>query len=324
MASNELRVKHLIEPFRLEVLCCADYMERLVTVPDIHRPGLLLAGYLKYFDFQRIQLIGKTELAFLDSLGDRLAKECWATLCEMEIPCIVITRGRTLPDEWLRIAEKNHVPILRTNQPTTRFIGKLTDYLERCLAPSITMHAVFVDVHGVGVLITGESGIGKSETALELIKRGHRLVADDAVEVTRVGETTLVAQAPDMIRHLMEIRGLGILDIKTLFGAGAVRVCHEIYLAIHLEEWQNDKYYDRLGLDDEKITILGVSVPRMTVPVRPGRNLASIVEVAAMNYRLKTLGYNSAHEFIDKQQQVTSDKVKIVSDYPLSDIYGKY
>lgn len=321
--SNKLLVKHLIQPFRLEVLCCADSMERPVTVPDIHRPGLLLAGYLKYFDFQRIQLIGRTELAFLDSLGDKLAKECWTTLCGMEIPCIVITRGLPIAEDWLSIAEKHQVPVLRTTQPTTRFIGKLTDYLERCLAPSITMHAVFVDVHGIGVLITGESGIGKSETALELIKRGHRLVADDAVEVTRVGETTLVARAPEMIRHLMEIRGLGILDIKTLFGAGAVRVCHEIYLVMNLEEWKNDKYYDRLGLDEEKVDILGVAVPCLTVPVRPGRNLASIVEVAAMNYRLRTLGFNSAREFIDKQHDVTSNNTEI-SEYPLNDIYGKY
>jgi HPr kinase/phosphorylase len=222
-----------------------------------------------------------------------------------DIPCLIITRGFDLPDSWLEVAEERQLPILRTTQPSTRFIGMLTDFLERRLAPSITIHGNSVDVHGVGMLITGESGIGKSETALELIKRGHRLIADDAVEVTRIGEHILVAQAPEMIKHLMEIRGLGILDIRTLFGAGAIRRDMKISMVIRLEEWQSGKYYDRLGLEEENSEILGVSLPKITIPVRPGRNLAGILEVAAMNYRLKGLGYNSAQEFVSYHSSLT-------------------
>lgn len=312
---KELLVKDIIAPCQLEVLSGADYLDRPVQVPDINRPGLMLAGYLKYFEHQRIQVIGRTEMAFLESLGRDLADECWNTLAGLEIPCLIITRGQELPDEWLSIAEAAHLAVLRTAQPTTRFIGRLTDFLERRLAPSITIHGVFVDVHGIGTLITGESGIGKSETALELIKRGHRLVADDAVVVTRVGETMLLGRAPEMIRHLMEIRGLGILDIKTLFGIRAVRLFQEINMVIYLEEWQHGKYYDRLGIDDERTEILGVALPKTIIPVRPGRNLAGIVEVAAMNYRLKTLGYHSAQEFVDRQASIQAQGVVIEDNH---------
>ncbi|CUH95825.1 HPr kinase/phosphorylase [Propionispora sp. 2/2-37] len=313
---KELFVKDIVEPCGLEVLCGADYLERPVRVSDINRPGLMLAGYLKYFEHQRIQVIGTAELTFLESLGETLAVECWKTLTGLEIPCVIITRGQSLPDEWLKMAEDAHLAVLRTSQPTTRFIGRLTDYLERCLAPSITIHGVLVDVHGIGTLITGDSGIGKSETALELIKRGHRLVADDAVIVTLVSEDTLLGRAPDMIRHLMEIRGLGILDIKTLFGIRAVRLFQEINQTIHLEEWQHGKYYDRLGIDDEKTEILGVSVPKTVIPVRPGRNLAGIVEVAAMNYRLKTLGFHTARDFVTRQTQLQEQEdVEDISDF---------
>lgn len=301
---KELLVKDIIEPCGLEIISGADYLDRPVRVPDINRPGLMLAGYLKYFEHQRIQVIGMAEMAFLESLGETLATECWKTLTGLEIPCVIITRGKSLPEHWLKLAEEAHLAVLRTLQPTTRFIGRLTDYLERRLAPSITIHGVFVDVHGIGTLITGDSGIGKSETALELIKRGHRLVADDAVVVTRVAENNLVGRAPEMIRHLMEIRGLGILDIKTLFGIRAVRLFQDINLTIHLEEWQHGKYYDRLGIDDERTEILGVSIPKTIIPVRPGRNLAGIVEVAAMNYRLKTLGFHSAQDFVNRQAEL--------------------
>lgn len=316
-----LQVKDIVAPCKLEVLSGGEYLERAVTVPDINRPGLLLAGYMKYFDHERVQVLGRAEWTFLNSLGDNLALECWTSLVTMEVPCIIFTRAFSVPPEWLKIAGQYQLPVLRTSQPTTRFIARLTDYLERCLAPKVTIHGVFVDVHGIGVLLTGESGIGKSETALELVKRGHRLVADDAVEVIRIGENTLQARSPDMIRHLMEIRGLGILDIKTLFGAGAVRLVQEVYIAIHLEEWQNGKYYDRLGLDEEKFEILGVSLPRITIPVRPGRNLSLIVELAAMNYRLKSLGYHSAQEFLERHDQDVRGEsppdspAKIVNDF---------
>ena len=200
-------------------------------------------------------------------------------------------------------ATAHRQPIFRTHLPTTRFMAQLTEYLQQRLAPSTTIHAVLVDVHGVGTLIIGESGVGKSESALELIRRGHRLIADDAVNVIRSGEAELIGSAPEVLKHIMEVRGLGILNIKALFGIGAVRHRQKIQLVIRLEEWEHGRYYDRLGIDEEQYEILGVGLPCKTIPVRPGRNLSNIIEVAAMNYRLKNLGYDAAEQFIEKQRQ---------------------
>ncbi len=292
-------VKDIIDACNLQIQCGPEYLNREVTVADINRPGLALAGYLEHFDRQRIQVIGTTELSFLDSFDAETALVRWQALVAMSFPCLVITRGLIVPDSWNLAAENQQVPLLRTDLPTTQFIGLLTDYLDYRLAPSSRIHGVFLDVHGVGVLITGESGVGKSETALELIHRGHRLIADDAVDITRRGASVLVGRAPDRIRHLIEIRGLGILDVKTLFGTGAIRLFGEVNLVIQLEEWQQGKYYDRLGIDEEQTVILEVSLPYLTIPVRPGRNLAAIVEVAAMNYRQKLLGYQPVLRFIE-------------------------
>ncbi|AVX19724.1 MULTISPECIES: HPr(Ser) kinase/phosphatase [Carboxydocella] len=291
----ELKVRDLIKALGLEVLSGEEELGRKLKVADINRPGLVLAGFLQHFDHQRIQVLGTTEFAYLGTLPAEEAWQRWNVLLSLYFPCLIITRGIEIEPTWLEAAREKRIPLLRTPQPTTSFISRLTDFLEERLAPSATIHGVLVDVHGVGVLITGESGIGKSETALELVKRGHRLVADDAVEVIKIGER-LSGRAPEVVRHLLEIRGLGILDIRTLFGAGAVRIEQTIHMAIRLEEWQEGKYYDRLGLDEEKVKLLGNEIPGITIPVRPGRNIASIIEVAAMNFRLKLLGHNAALE----------------------------
>jgi len=297
-------LKDIVDCFSLEVLSKECDLNAPVKICDINRPGLVLAGYEQYFDEQRIQLVGRTEIEFLKSLPRELARERWLNLFKLNFPCLIITRNIELPEKVLELTmNSTTLPIFRTHLPTTRFMGQLTDYLEQKLAPSVTIHAVLVDVHGIGTLIIGESGIGKSEAALELIRRGHRLVADDAVEVIRSGEDVLIGTAPSLLRHIMEVRGLGILNIKAMFGIGAVRHRQKVQMVIRLEEWEQGRYYDRLGIDGAKHEILGVGLPCQTIPVRPGRNLSNIIEVAAMNYRLKYLGYDAAEEFIEKQRK---------------------
>jgi HPr kinase/phosphorylase len=296
----QLAVNAIISNFSLKNLNTGN-SERTVLVPDINRPGLILAGYAEYFDKNRIQVMGNSEMSYLNSLDRDLALKRWCELMDMAFPCLVVTRRITVPESWLDYAAMKGLPVLGTDLPTSRFMAQLTDFLEQKLAPTTTIHAVLVDVHGVGTLITGDSGIGKSETALELIKRGHRLVADDAVEISRCGEDILIGTAPEILRHVMEVRGLGILNVNALFGIGAVRPNTKIHIIIHLQEWRQGQQYDRLGLDEETQDILGVQIPKKTIPVQPGRNLASIVEVAAMNYRLHQLGYHSAKEFVARQ-----------------------
>ncbi len=298
-----LLLKEIVDTFCLTVVDTNCIINTPVKVPDINRPGLVLAGYLQHFDEQRIQVIGTTEAAFLNTLNENLATERWLAFVNLHFPCLVITRNIVIPERWLQLAASRQLPVFRTPLATTSFIAQLTNYLERKLAPSTTIHAVLVDVHGVGTLIIGESGIGKSETALDLIKRGHRLVADDAVDVTRTEENVLTGTAPELLRHVMEVRGLGILNVKALFGIGAVRPSQKINLVIQLEEWNQTKAYDRLGLDEKQHKILGVGLPCKTIPVRPGRNLSNIIEVAAMNYRLNKSGYNAVEDFIEKQRR---------------------
>jgi HPr kinase/phosphorylase len=305
--SRKVTLKELIRRFELEVIFGWDQLDREVTVSDLYRPGLELAGFFTFHPVERLQLLGKTELSFIEGLSPSLREDRLKRLCHPDIPCFVVTRGLEVPRELVRAAEQKKVPILRTTLATTKFASKLTNYLEKFLAPTTTVHGVLVDVYGIGVLITGKSGIGKSETALELVKRGHRLVADDAVEIQQTGEGTLVGHAPELIRYLLEIRGLGIINVMTLFGAGAVRDKKKISLAIHLEAWQEQRQYDRLGLDEEKIRILDTELPRLTIPVRPGRNLAVIIEVAAMNFRLKRLGYNAAQQFVVKLSEAMEE-----------------
>ncbi|MBH8583510.1 HPr(Ser) kinase/phosphatase [Thermoactinomyces vulgaris] len=305
--SKKVTLEKLIQEFRLEVIYGWDQLDRAVTVADLYRPGLELAGFFTYHPVERLQLLGKTELSFIEGLTRQKREERLERLCHSEIPCFIVTRQLEVPAELIQASKKKKVPILRTSLATTKFASKLTNYLEKYLAPATTMHGVLVDVYGIGVLITGSSGIGKSETALELVKRGHRLVADDAVEITQSEEGTLVGHAPELIRYLLEIRGLGIINVMTLFGAGAVRDKKKISLAIHLEAWKEERQYDRLGLDEEKIRIIDTEIPKLTIPVRPGRNLAVIIEVAAMNYRLKQMGYHAAQQFVQQLGSAIDD-----------------
>lgn len=272
----------------------------LVRTADINRPGLQLAGFLEHFGEDRIQLMGTVEMAYLESLSydDRCAS--LITFFSQETPCVIIARGKEPFPEMVDIAAEYGRPLLRTQDETSRFASYIIQYLNVELAPRCTKHGVLVEVYGEGILMLGESGVGKSETALELVKRGHRMVADDVVEIRKVSNKTLVGSSPDIIRHFIEIRGIGILDVKNLYGVGSVKMTEGINLVINMELWDTTKQYDRLGIKDEFTEILGLSIPSLTIPVRPGRNLAIIIEVAAMNHRQKKMGYNAAKVLNDR------------------------
>jgi HPr kinase/phosphorylase len=303
----KVRTKDFYERFHLELISGEEGINRPITTSDISRPGIEIAGYFKYYPAERIQLLGKTELSFFAELSAHERMSRMERLCTDITPAIIITRGLEVPKELIEAAERESVPVLRTNMKTTRFSSRLTNFLESKLAPTTAVHGVLVDIYGIGVLITGKSGVGKSETALELVKRGHRLVADDCVEIRQEDEDTLVGTSPDLIEHLLEIRGLGIINVMTLFGAGAVRSNKRITMVISLENWDSTKQYDRLGLDEEKMKIIDTEVTKITVPVRPGRNLSVIIEVAAMNYRLKKMGVNAAQQFTERLSDVIEE-----------------
>ncbi|GIO55873.1 HPr(Ser) kinase/phosphatase [Paenibacillus cineris] len=299
--AKKVRVSELVQQFQLEVISGEHGLRRAITTDDLNRPGLEMAGYFEYHPEERVQLLGRTELAFFAMLTAEERKERMERLCSSEeTPCIVVTRGLDVPEELIHFSQEKNLPILRSNMATTILSSRITGFLERKLAPTTTIHGVLCDVYGVGMLITGSSGIGKSETALELVKRGHRLIADDAVEIRQTSDFQLHGSAPELIRHLLEIRGVGIINVMTLFGAGAIRNNKRITLVVKLEAWQQDKQYDRLGLDEETTKIIDTDIPLVTIPVRPGRNLAVIIEVAAMNYRLKQMGLNAALQFTNK------------------------
>lgn len=265
---------------------------------DVNRPGLIFAGYTDYFDPKRVQFLGLAELEYLNSLGEEKSLKSIERLFSQKPVTIIITRGLSISNRFLNIAKKYEVPILRTEETTSNSMSTLIAYLGVELAQRITRHGVFVEVSGEGVLILGDSGVGKSETALELIKRGHRLIADDAVEIRRVSSKTLVGSAPDNIRHFIEVRGVGLINARRIFGMGAVKMTEKIDMVIQLEQWVDNKVYDRMGLDNEYVEILGIKVPVAVVPVKPGRNLSIIVEAAAMNNRQKKMGYNAARELL--------------------------
>jgi len=304
---KKVKAADLVKHFGFEVLAGEDGLKRPIQVADLHRPGLVLAGYSTYYAKERVQLLGMTELSFFETLTAPTRRERAAILCQEETPALLVTRGLDVPQELLETAAAHNVPLLRSGLATTTAASRITGFLENHLAPSTTIHGVLVDIYGVGMLITGSSGIGKSETALELVKRGHRLVADDAVEIRQTADNELHGNAPDLIRHLLEIRGLGIINVMTLFGAGAVRNFKKISVVARLETWQQDKQYDRLGLDEEKTRIIDTDLPLVTIPVRPGRNLAVIIEVAAMNYRLKRMGYNAAQQFTNRLTETIAE-----------------
>lgn len=284
--------------------------KKRITLPDINRPALQLTGYLEHFENERVQIIGYVEYTYLLHLSREKKMEAFERFVASKIPCVIFST-KTEPDEdMINLAIKYDVPIFVTDQTTSTFMAEIIRWLNVELAPCISIHGVLVDVYGEGVLIMGESGIGKSEAALELIKRGHRLVSDDVVEIRRVSDATLVGSAPDITRHFIELRGIGIIDVKTLFGVESVKDTQSIDLVIKLEEWDKDKEYDRLGLEEEYTEFLGNRVVCHSLPIRPGRNLAVIVESAAVNHRQKKMGYNAAQELYRRVQENMSKKRK--------------
>ncbi len=291
----------IVKEFQLhEVTGFEGINEINITSSDINRPGLQLAGYLEYFGTDRIQIIGKGEMAYLEKLDSKERYKRLDEFFKIGFPCMVIARGEEVFEEIILVAQKYKIPVFLTGDITSRFMSGLIRYLNLQLAPRTNRHGVLIEVYGEGILILGESGVGKSEIALELVKRGHRLVADDQVEIRKVSDKTLVGTAPDIIRHFLEIRGIGILDVKNLYGVGSVKLTENINLVIQLELWDQNKSYDRLGLVEEYTEILGIMVPSLNIPVSPGRNLAIIVEVAAMNNRQKKMGYNAARVLTDR------------------------
>lgn len=294
----------VVEQMKLEnITPDIDMTDIEITLPDINRPALQLTGYFDHFDSERVQIIGYVEYTYLEHLSREEKIPVYEQFLGSKIPCVVYTT-RTHPDEdMLELAHKYGVPILKSPQMTSAFMAEIIRWLNVELAPCISIHGVLVDVYGEGVLIMGESGIGKSEAALELIKRGHRLVTDDVVEIRRVSDVTLIGTAPDITRHFIELRGIGIIDVKTLFGVESVKNTQSIDLVIKLEEWNKDKEYDRLGLEEEYTEILGNKIVCHSLPIRPGRNLAVIVESAAVNHRQKKMGYNAAQELYKRVQE---------------------
>ena len=324
MASRSaIKLSRIVEKFGLEVLIRGkNYENRLVRADDINRPGLQILGFFDYFDPSRLQVIGKVEWTYLSNQTAEQRRSCFDAFFSKPFPALILTRSLQPFPELIEMAEAHQKTILRTKEATSLFIPNLTDYLKGTLTPRITRHGVLLDVYGEGVLLMGESGVGKSETAIELIKRGHRLVADDAVEIRRIGDT-LTGTAPELIRHYLEVRGIGVVDVQQLFGMSAVREDMEINLVVNLEQWNEGAFYDRLGTNDEHTTILDMDVPAITIPVKPGRNLAVIVEVAAMNNRQKRMGYNAAKEFA-KQLDAHFEQMMQSSQMDAADDYDEY
>ena len=293
-------VKKLIDEFKLEVLYMPEDKKIKVTDHGVNRPGLALAGHFGYFEPGRIQIIGISEADYINNIPEEKKTEVFDNFFSKDPVAVVFSTGLAVPEEMIASANRYNVPILRTQQKTSEFMAALIGSLCVSLAPRITRHGVLVEVYGEGILILGDSGVGKSETAIELVKRGHRLIADDAVEIKKVSAKTLVGSAPELIRHYVELRGIGIVDIKRIFGMGAVKDTEKIDMLINLEPWVQGKMYDRFGLDAEYTDIMGIKVPTTVIPVRPGRNLAVILEIAAMNNRQKKMGYDTAKEFNDR------------------------
>lgn len=290
-----------------EVYVAENYKETNISTVEINRPGLELTGYLEFFDNKRIQVLGNTEFSYLGRYGPEAQKMVIDSIFSFGPPAVIICRDIEPSNAILESAKLHKVSIFSTPQSTSDLTASLVQYLNKELAPRITRHGVLVEVYGEGCLLTGDSGVGKSETAIELIKRGHRLVADDAVEIRRTAQTTLYGQSPENIRHFIELRGIGIINARKLFGMGAIKLQEKIDMVINLEQWDSSKAYDRMGLDNEYMKILGVEVPTLTIPVKPGRNLAVIIEVAAMNNRQKKMGYNAARELLKNLGMAVED-----------------
>ena len=290
----------LVKEFDLQIeFASSDYDEIRLTVEDVSRPGIQLAGYFDHFDPMRLQVLGNVEMSYLARLSDENHASTLDRLLSYKFPALLITRGISPSPQCLEMAKKHNVTLLRTADPTSTIVSAIITYLKAALAPRITRHGVLMEIYGEGVLLTGESGIGKSEAAVELLKRGHRLIADDAVEIKKISANALVGTAPELIRDYVELRGIGIVNVAKLFGMGAVKIDNSIDLVVNIVPWNTHEVYDRLGLEDQYTEILGVKVPMNTIPIPPGRNLAVILEVAAMNNRQRKFGYNPAREFTE-------------------------
>lgn len=304
-----ITLKRLIDKMKLVNLTeDLDISKSRITQPDLNRPALQLTGYFDHFDSARLQVIGFVEYTYLERLDRKRKEEIYELLLSYELPGVVFSRDLRPDELFMEIAMKNRVPVLSTKMSTSSFMAETIRWLNVKLAPCISVHGVLVDVYGEGVLLTGESGIGKSEAALELIKRGHRLVTDDVVEIRKVSEETLIGSAPDITKHFIELRGIGIVDVKALFGVSSVKDTQSIDLVIRLEEWDKDKEYDRLGLEEKFTEYLGKKVVCHDIPIRPGRNLAIICESAAINHRQKKMGYNAAQELYARVQNSLARK----------------
>lgn len=292
-----IALSKIVDEFQFEKLYeSKNFDDIVIGRTDVNRPALQIIGFYDYFDNKRIQILGKVELTYLEQFGYEKRRSLLEPLFRSGIPALIITRGMQVGPEVFELAEEYDLTVLRTEDSTSDLMSTLISYLKVQIAPRITRHGVLVEVYGEGILIMGDSGVGKSEAAIELLKRGHRLVADDAVEIKRVSNKTLVGSAPDIIRHFVELRGIGVIDVKEIFGVGAVKDTESINLVIHLEQWEEGRQYDRLGMVEEYTNIMGINIPSMTVPVKIGRNIAVIIEVAAMNNRQKRMGYNAAVE----------------------------
>lgn len=316
MADNfTVSLAKVIDEFKLETIYIHKSPEEImIDETEVNRPGLQLMGFYEYFNPERIQIIGKVEFAYLSTIDEKTRLERLQLLFAQRLPALIITRELPYFSEMLELAKEYEVPLLRSKESTSNFMSGLIAFLNLNLAPRITRHGVLIEIYGEGVFITGESGVGKSETAIELVKRGHRLVADDAVEIRKVSNISLVGSSPDNIRHFLELRGIGIINARRLFGIGAVKMTEKIDLVVELEQWNPEKIYDRMGVDTEYISLLGVKIPALTIPVKPGRNLAVILEVAAMNNRQKKMGYNAAAELLHRLG-MESDPKETVRNY---------
>ena len=305
MDSYEVTVSELANDLELEILNLPDSKKNLkITNADINRPALQIAGYFSHFDDTRIQVFGMVENDYLHDIDVETRRSNLDKFFSYNFPCLIITRNLHVSDDFIELAKKHEVPLFRTTRHTSSFSVRLIYYMNTKIGPQITRHGVLVEVYGEGILLLGESGVGKSETAIELVKRGHQLIADDAVIIKKTTSTTLVGTAPEVIRYFIELRGIGIINVRRIFGIGAVLEHANIDMVVNIENWDNTKTYDRLGMDTEYTDILGVSLPSLTIPVKPGRNLAIILEVAAMNNRQRRMGYNAAEEL---NRQIMAD-----------------
>ena len=301
MGEYNVTLPAIAKEFHMEVIFAStDYNSIRLTVEDVARPGLTLSGYFDHFEPRRLQVLGNMEWSYLQKKAPQERLVIFDRLFDYRIPALLICRSLPVDQECLAMAKKHNISILRSEEATSTFCSSLISYLRAELAPMVTRHGVLMEVYGEGLLLTGESGIGKSEAALELLKRGHRLIADDAVEIRKVNSNSLVGSAPELIRNYIELRGIGIVNVAKLFGMGSVRSKKSIDLVVNIVPWNNQDAYDRLGLEEQYMEILGVKIPMNTIPITPGRNLAVILEVAAINVRQRKLGYNAAQEFTDQ------------------------